>query len=78
MDRENRMDCENNRWIHRCLGTDLVATPGTELGDCRHRGQIDWGIWEPGFMAGRSRSGYSSSLWRKVGEGFHVVCTVGG
>lgn len=44
MDRENRMACESNRWINRCLGTDLVATPVMEFGDCRYRGKTDWGI----------------------------------
>ena len=33
MDRENKVDCESNRWIHRCLETDLVATLGMEFGD---------------------------------------------
>lgn len=60
-----------------CLGTDLVATPDMEFGDCRYRGKTDWGIWEPGLMAGRSRSRYLSFLWRKVGGDFQVVCTVG-
>ena len=77
MDRENEVDCESNRWIHRCLETDLVATLGMEFGDCRYRGKTDWGIWEPGLMAGRSRIRYSSSRWRKVAEGFQVVCAVG-
>lgn len=39
MDRENGMDCESSRWIHRCLETDLVATPGIEFDYCRYRGK---------------------------------------
>lgn len=72
------MDCESHKRTHRCLGTDLVAISGMEFGGCRYRSKADGGIWEPGLsVAGRSRSKYLSSLWRKARGCIQVVLAVG-